>query len=266
MPSLSTRRPPGKKSKREPFIRALAAAFLLFLTQALLQWAVDRFTGWLTLDNSAGLLFLCLPSLGCVALACRFVMKWTSIGWWESLQFMGLKSLSARQAALGLFLSLPVLAGYALAVSDYRGRGISSSLFPEWAALLVLFVVSAGFYEELAFRGFLFQYLRPGRSFFSAAALAALLWCLSHWGSAFWTTGVRVFFPEIVIFLLGLAGAYVFERSGNAIWSWMIVHLAVDSVGLVNIGNAGLFRAPVGTSMRYLFGGEGLCLLLAFPL
>ena len=79
-------------------------------------------------------------------------------------------------------------------------------------------------------------------------------------------TGVRVFFPEIAIFLLGLAGAYVFEKSGNTIWSWMIVHLAVDAIGLVNIGNTGLFRAPVGSSMRYLFGGEALCILLAFPL
>lgn len=145
-------------------------------------------------------------------------------------------------------------------------RGVPVSLFPEWPALLVLFVISAGFYEELVFRGLLFRYLRPGRSFFSAAVLSSLLWSLSHWGSAFMVTRVRIFFPEVVIFLLGLAGAYVFEKSGNSVWSWMIVHLAVDSIGLVNIGNTGLFRAPVGASMRYLFGGEALCFLLAFPL
>ena len=179
---------------------------------------------------------------------------------------MGLKAFSGRQAALGLLLSLPVLAGYMGTAWDYRSHGVPVSFFPEWPALLVLFTVSAGFYEELAFRGFLFQYLRPGRSFLSAAALSSLLWSLSHWGTAFLATRVRIVFPEIVIFLLGLAGAYVFEKSGKALWSWMIVHLAVDSIGLVNIGNAGLFRAPVGAPMRFLFGGEALCLLLAFPI
>jgi membrane protease YdiL (CAAX protease family) len=65
---------------------------------------------------------------------------------------------------------------------------------------------------------------------------------------------------------MGLAAAYVFERTGNSLWSWTIVHLAINAVGLVNIGNAGMFLAPIGASMGYLFGGEFLCLLLAYPL
>lgn len=67
-------------------------------------------------------------------------------------------------------------------------------------------------------------------------------------------------------FFLGIAAAWVFEKTGNALWSWGMVHVAIDSIGLLNIGNTGLFRAPVGGSMAYLFGGEALCILLAFPL
>lgn len=255
-----------KKKAPWPFAWALAAAILFFLTQSLLQYFVGRLADRLGSDPSTGLLFQCLPPLGCIALASFLVMKWKSLDLAGSLRFMGLKPISGRQAILGLLLASPVLAGYGLALHSYLGRGISVALFPTWPALLVLLVVSAGFYEELAFRGFLFQYLRSGQSFLLAAAFSSFLWTLSHWGMGFMATGVRVFFPEMVIFLLGLAGAYVFEKSGNAVWSWMIVHLAVDSIGLVNIGNTGFFRAPVDSSLRYLFGGEAVCLLLAFPL
>jgi membrane protease YdiL (CAAX protease family) len=244
----------------------LAATVLLFGAQYLLQALTGLLTGSLALGHSAGLLLLSFPSLACAGLATLMVMRWKGLGWMESLRFMGLKPLDGKQAALGLVLSLPVLGGYFLAVRNYLGQGTSVSVFPEWPALLVLFVASAGFYEELVFRGFLFQALRPGRSFLSAAALSSLLWALSHWGITFFQTRVRVFFPEMVIFLLGIAGAYVFEKSRCSIWSWMIVHLAIDSIGLVNIGNTGLFRAPIGPSMRYLFGGEALCILFAFPL
>src|SRR5208282_4991459 len=140
-------------------------------------------------------------------------------------------------------------------VWHYLGKGVPVTIAPGWPGLLIYFIASAGVFEEILFRGFLFQTLRANRSFLSAAALSSLLWCLSHLGNAFTGANVRILFPEIMVFLLGIAGAYVFEKSGNMIWTWMIVHVAVDFIGLLNIGNTGFFRAPIGSSMAYMFGG-----------
>lgn len=252
--------------QRWPFYWALAATLFLLLVQYFLQMAVVRVTNGLTLGHAAGLLLLCFPPLACAGLACIFIKRMTPLSWAECLAFAGLKRIRVRPVALGILLSLPVLGGYFLAARHYLGRGIPVSFFPEWPFLLVLFVLSAGLCEELVYRGFLFQCLRTQRSFFSAATLSSFLWALSHLGNAFMGARVRVLLPEIMVFFLGIAAAWVFEKTGNALWSWGMVHVAIDSIGLLNIGNTGLFRAPVGGSMAYLFGGEALCILLAFPL
>lgn len=265
-PVVSPRRFNSQDFRPWSFGLALAATGFLLLLQYLLQAAAGRIITAFALGHPAGLLLLCLPPLAGAGLASFMVMKWKGLGWVDSLRFMGFKRPGGRRVLLGLLLSAPVLGGYFLSARHFEALGIPVSFFPEWPYLLVLFTVSAGFYEELVFRGFLFQFLRAGRPFPLAASLASFLWVLSHWGNSLTGANIRLLFPGVIVFLLGIAGAYVFEKSGNALWSWMIVHLAVDSIGLVNIGNTGLFRAPVGHAMAYYFAGEALCVVLAFPL
>jgi membrane protease YdiL (CAAX protease family) len=261
--------PPSSKRPKIafwPFPWALGAVGVVLLLQYLVHTAVNQLTLLLGLNPGPGFLLWCLPPLFCIALTLEATRRWRSLSLWESLRFLGVKALKGRSWVSGLLLSIPILEGYWLAARNYQSHGVPVSFFPVWPFLLVLFTVSAGLYEEIFFRGFLFQSLRTGRSFLSAASLSSLLWVLAHWSAAFTGPNVRYVFPAAITFLLGLAGAYVFERSGNAIWSWMIVHVVIDSIGLLNIGNTGLFRAPVGWPMAYVFIGELLCVILAFPL
>lgn len=208
----------------------------------------------------------CLPSLIGGGMVILLTRRSRSLSLRESLQYLGFKKPTIQRLGLGVALATPVLVGYVEAYFDYSRKGFSMVFFPQWPFLLLWFFAGSVFFEELVFRGYLFQALRGRWPFFPSALLSSFAWALAHFGNAFWGAHVRYFFPDILIFLLGLAAATVFERTGNSIWSWMIAHMAINAVGLVNIGNAGLFLAPIGASVGYLFGGEFLCLLLAYPL
>lgn len=254
------------KTSSQPFTWALGVVIGALFIQYLAQTMVNGLVSSFKLDRGLELLLGCFPPLLVIALTLVMTQQMRSLPRKGSLRFLGLKGISPRSLALALILSVPILEGYYLAAKNYQGHGIPVALHPTWPFLLVLFIVSPGFYEEIFFRGFLFQTLRTGRSFLGAASLSSLLWVLAHWSHAFTGVNVRFVFPGLMIFLLGIAGAYVFERSGNVLWSWMVVHVVVDSIGLLNIGNTGLFRAPVGWPMAYVFIGELLTVILAFPL
>jgi membrane protease YdiL (CAAX protease family) len=230
------------------------------------QFLVTRLMAYHPMPNGPCLLLLNLPPLASTLLTVFFTGKWKSLSWQQSLNYLGFKRPDARQALGALLAVLPLFAGYFLAFQAYRRAGIYVGLYPEWPFLALYFFINAGLYEEMLFRGLLFQSLRTGRSFLIAASLAALLWVADHWLGFFPGLQGRVLFSGAAVFLLGLSGAYFFERAGNNIWGWMFVHLAVDSIGLVNIGNFGLFRAPVGGPAAFLFGGMFLCAIITFPL
>lgn len=208
----------------------------------------------------------CLPSFAAGTIILLITRQSRALSWVETLAYLGFKKPNKLRLGLGLALATPVLVGYVEAYVSYKHKGFSVALFPEWPFLLVWFFAGSILFEEMVFRGYLFQALRERWSFLPSALLSSFTWALAHFGNAFLGSHVRYVFPEILLFLLGLAGAYVFEKTGNSIWSWMIVHLAINGVGLVNIGDAGLFRAPIGAPIGYLFGGEFLCLLLTVPL
>lgn len=232
-----------------------------FLQNTAMAWTVKA--GW---GPNLSTLAWCLPSLVGGGIAVLLTRQSRSLSLGETFRYLGFKSFILQRWGLGLALATPVMVGYGEAYFAYTRKGFSVVLFPEWPFLLVWFFAGSILFEELVFRGYLFQALRERWPFFPSALLSSFTWALAHFGNAFLGTHVRYLFPDILIFLLGLAGAYVFEKTGNALWSWMIVHMAVNAVGLVNIGNAGLFRAPLGAAVGYLFGGELICLLLAYPL
>lgn len=230
-----------------------------------LQASLMRWTDKVGMGQGPSIALWCLPSLVFAGAAVLLTMRERSLNWKAALQCLGVQGCTGQNLGLGLALATPVIVGYAEAYGAYLKKGFSVALSPQWPFLLVWFLAGT-FFEELVFRGFLFRSLRERWPFGPSALLSSFLWALAHFGNAFLGSHVRFLFPDILIFFLGLTGAYVFERSGNSILPWMVAHMAINLVGLVNIGDAGLFRTPLGAPIGYLFGGEILCLLIAVPI
>jgi hypothetical protein len=204
-----------------------------------------------------------IPSLAAIVTVLFLARGTRSLG--ECLAHLGFKAAHGQNLGLGLALATPVLVGYAEGYLAYTHKGFSVVLFPQWPFLLAWFLTGTLF-EELVFRGYLFQSLRERWAFWPAALASSLLWALAHMGHVFLGSNVRFLFPDTILFFVGLAGAYVFERSGNSILPWMIVHMSINLVGLVNIGDSGMFLTPLGAPIGYLFGGEILCILTTYPI
>ncbi|HVZ79198.1 MAG TPA: CPBP family intramembrane glutamic endopeptidase [bacterium] len=245
-------------------VQALGHTAWITLLFYICQNLVLRWTERAGLGPDPSILVWCLPSVLLILATVLLTRRLRAQGWKESLAYLGFKAVTGQRLGLGFVLSVPVLVGYGEGYVAYVHKGFSMSLFPQWPFLLAWFLVGT-FFEELVFRGFLFQNLRERWAFGPAALVSSFAWALAHFGNAFLGAHVRFLFPDILVFLLGLTGAYVFERSGNSILPWMMAHLAINLVGLVNIGNAGLFLTPLGAPIGYLFGGEILCLLIAVP-
>jgi len=79
--------------------------------------------------------------------------------------------LAAAALGLALLLVIPVFA---------RVTQSSVTTYPGWASLLPGLFAQAGIAEETLFRGYLFGYLRRGRSFWRAAILATVPFTLVH--------------------------------------------------------------------------------------
>ena len=99
-------------------------------------------------------------------------------------------------------------------------------------------------------------------SFAISASTSGILWSLTHilnvlCGSQNWGS---VTVSIVLAFILAFPSAYLFERGGNRIWGWWLVHFAFNSQMLVNIGG----NAEAGAV--YVSGGLFLSLIITFPL
>ncbi|HEU4380993.1 MAG TPA: CPBP family intramembrane glutamic endopeptidase [Hyphomicrobiaceae bacterium] len=123
--------------------------------------------------------------------------------------------LAAFVVCMVLLATLPVCAWL---------RGVSLSVYPAWAWLLPGLFAQAGIAEEALFRGYLFGRLRRGRTFWRAAALAAVPFVLVHvilFATMPWPVALAaVLLATIMSFPL----ARLFELGGNTIWAPALLH------------------------------------------
>jgi membrane protease YdiL (CAAX protease family) len=149
----------------------------------------------------------------------------------DATRRLGMGRPNGPQMAVALAGSLPIAIAYGVlfSVLDVSPR------FADHLPLLVFkFVVAQGVAEELIFRGFVFRHLRPGRSFARAASLSAVVFSLVHLGNL--VHGITV--PVLVGVAISLSfaviltypAAYLFERGGNSIWGFGVLHVAIDSI------------------------------------
>ncbi len=232
-------------------------AFLLWLTLFSVEVAPCMVFSWI--HYRKGVLpdphwiqvVLYSSELACVFLALYWTKRFQSLSWGESLRHMGFKAPNPRQLLAGVLILLPVLVGDFLAFQGYQQEGVPIQLKWYWGIRLSDILVGAALFEETLYRGFLFRFLRRGRSFTSAAVLSSGLWALSHV-----THLMPLYGPEhshfqqagglmLQVFVDGLMGAYLFEKGGNNIWGWMLVHIGYDLFSLVNLQGSDFYVSSI---------------------
>jgi membrane protease YdiL (CAAX protease family) len=188
-----------------------------------------------------------LNELACVCLILYWTKQFFSFSWRESLKFLGFKAPNPRQLLAAVLILVPVMVGNFLAFQGYQREGVVVQLRWDWGTRLVGILVGAGLFEEALYRGFLFRFLRQGRSFISAALLTSGFWALSHFTHMLpfygpWHAGWGDM-PELMfqVFVDGVMGAYLFEKGGYNIWGFMLVHVGYDIYDLVNIQGADFY-------------------------
>ncbi len=236
------------------------------LGQLLLQWM----GGLLGVGGGVVVALLAVPPFLCVVVTAFFVMKWNSTSWRESFWYLGFKKLNSRQLAVGCISLIPVAVGNGFSYLYYFQHGISVEPFKNWFSLWLVIFITSGFFEEVFFRGFIFQTLRKKSSFLIAAVFSSSLWGISHLVDLLGGFNQEVLLTDLatalVAFFLGLAAVYVFERGGYVIWGWSLTHVLFDSMGLANIDHKGLFSLPTGLPALYQGTGIALCVIITFPL
>ncbi|HEY5040157.1 MAG TPA: CPBP family intramembrane glutamic endopeptidase, partial [bacterium] len=211
-----------------------------------------------------------LSELMCVFLTLFLVKNFKNLSWLESINFLGFKSMNPRQLLAGALILIPILASEFLALQGYQKEGVLVLLKRDWVGRAIHILVGAGFFEEILYRGFLFQCLRRGRSFFSAAILASGLWALSHLSHL-----IPFYGPEhesfdqtlslmFRVFVDGLLGAYLFEKGGNNIWGWMLVHVGYDSCSLMNTQGGDFYASSLPENFSDM--GDWSSVLLTVPI
>ncbi len=141
-----------------------------------------------------------------------------------------LRSLGfGRPAAIGLFAALGVCLLLLAVVPVYAAiRGAPVAFYPGWLWLLPGLFAQAGIAEEALFRGYLFGWLRRGRSFWRAAALAAAPFVLVHlilFATMPWPVALAAVLLSVV---MSFPLAYLFELGGNTIWPPALLHFSAQ--------------------------------------
>jgi membrane protease YdiL (CAAX protease family) len=127
-------------------------------------------------------------------------------------------TVSAGLSAL-LLLTIPTFAW---------ATGGSVTLDPRSPWLLPGLFAQAGIAEEALFRGYLFGHLRPGRTFWRAAALSMLPFVAVHllmFQSMPWAVALAGLILSVV---LSFPLAHLFELGGATIWGPALVHFVVQ--------------------------------------
>lgn len=183
---------------------------------------------WVYIFNDYEKLFHTGVAVGLLVLTVYALRRFKGLTWRESLQFLGFKKPDFTQIVIGLASCLPLLLYYFYRLNCGM---ISFNSDPSWQETLNI-IVGAGFFEEAFYRGFLFRLFRQNHSFISAAVLSGLLWSFAHLTGCFSLSLSTIIIDFavllIVIFILSIPAALLFERGGNVIWGFMAAHLIWD--------------------------------------
>ena len=137
----------------------------------------------------------------------------------------------ARPRIRGLVVVGAVCLALLLTVFVFAATAAVSTMFlTGWGWLLPGLFAQAGIAEEVLFRGYLFGWLRRGRSFRHAAGLSMIPFAVVHlllFVTMPWPVALAALLLSIV---LSIPFAHLFELGGSTIWPPAILHFVVQSV------------------------------------
>lgn len=229
-PPLLDRTPVISRGQWAKLLAGLAVVFAVF---QLLAHALDSNRG------EAGLLVAGVVIAALMGIECLIFRQSPATA--MRLLGLGRPAASGLIVAMGLsILLLAVIPAYAY------WRGASLAIYPAWSWLIPGLFAQGGIAEETLFRGYLFRHLRHGRSFWRAAAMAALPFAFIHlylfWALPWPVALASVLLATIISFPL----AYLFELGGNTIWAPALLHFTVQ-------GAIKILELPGDTTMPVLW-------------
>jgi len=232
-------------SKKNPKKYRLAVVWFLFVNcYIFLSWksgiGVERALN----DNSSygfsWVLISSIPVCICLCFVLFWIKRREKLTWGQTLEKLGYQNPDPWQIRASMLLVLLLATGYAVYIGVNLRMGVPVAMARYWPARLLDLIITAGIFEETFYRGFLFQFLRKGRSFFAAAALSGILWSLGHVldlaGGVNEESLGKMCGSMITAILISIPLCFIFERGKNVIWGGMIVHLALDFGYLLNLG------------------------------
>lgn len=153
------------------------------------------------------------------------------------LSRLGLGRPRWRAVAVAAAVSCVVLLVYPLTAAI---SGAEVRLRSDWMWLLIGIFAFHGVAEELVWRGYTFQRLREGRSFWSATCWTMPLIAVSHLPIVFTLDPAVGVGAMAVSMVTSIPFSYLYETGGKTIWAPAIVHTAIDAFKLVIIPAAAL--------------------------
>lgn len=144
---------------------------------------------------------------------------------------LGLGSPRFEQIKVGAICLVPIAVAY---LAMFLWLHVSSTTVASLPLVILKFIFAQGIFEEIVFRGFVFRRLRAGRSFLRAATLSAILFSAFHLTNLIhgvsWEMLIGVTISMAFSFFVAFPAAYLFERGGNVIWGFSLLHVGIDSI------------------------------------
>lgn len=196
--------------------------------------------------GQAGLVIAAAVVVTLVAVECLLFQQTPT----TALRTLGL----GRPAATGVLVTLGAGLLLLAVIPVYAAlRGTTLVAYPGWPWLLPGLFAQSGIAEETLFRGFLFQHLRRGRSFWRAAALASVPFVAVHiilFATMPWPLALAaVLLSTVMTFPL----AHLFELGGRTIWPPALMHFIVQ-------GTIKVVEAPGDNTLAMVWMGASAVL------
>jgi tetratricopeptide (TPR) repeat protein/membrane protease YdiL (CAAX protease family) len=241
-----------------------ALLFLLLMMLSLIS-SFDVLENNFKLGIFGSVLFDLIPKMGWIYFAASWVAYRNETSLSDAFLFLGFKKINLTQILFGLILLIPLSVGHFLIYCRLSKAGELVDLTKDWPLYLMDIIFTAGIFEEAIFRGLIFRWLRQKRTFFSSAFLSGFLWSLSHLINLYhadldqekeiW----RVVGEMTTALILSFPAAYVFEKCGNILWPWAIVHTGIDTFFLLDDGIKGSVNLRLNS---HLIDFEIICIIL----
>jgi membrane protease YdiL (CAAX protease family) len=203
-----------------PFLFAFTLLFGLFYGMGLLA---------ANLDWTWSRILICLVTVSGVAIAWSLIRKKPLT---ISLREVGFGIPDWQAMGISVALSVFMLSFFPFYSSLMNVR---LPLQNNWPWTLLGIIAGVGIAEETLFRGYVFNFLRRGRTFWKAATLSMILFGAMHLILLLWLPLPIAIAAIILAIIAAYPSAYLFETGNQTIWPPAILHTTALATNLFEI-------------------------------